>query len=377
MRIEDFQIFRYSLPISPPLHIKHHYMRRRVGFIIRIENERGNHGYGEVAPLPGVHKEDLLSALQQIKKLRQAINSKKIPPRLSRLEGAFGDWLSELRLFPSVQLGIEMAVLNLEAHTYEDSLFPSSYSSGAESLKLNGLLKGNLTDRKGITPKALKQVEKLLKDGYDTVKVKVGRKSIDDDIKIVNGIIELAGERLRLRLDSNRAWTLKQAVEFGKAIPTRQIEYIEEPVRIPKASGQVGKRLNDFYQQTGIPIALDESLSEMPIDGFKPFEGLVAFVIKPGVVGGLEKTKAWVETARMHQLNPVLSCPFLSGLGVATIANLASQLKLNHLAMGLDTYKWFKTDLLEKPLKVKNGEMHVATEYRKSYRIREELLQRV
>lgn len=369
MKIAGFEIFRYALPLLIPIHIKHHYIKKRRGYIIRITNESGHFGYGEVAPLPGLHKEDMLSSLHQIRKIRQATIDRKLPSNLSRFEGEFENWLSGFELYPSVRFGVEMAVLNLEVAAYQNSLFPSFYSAGKGAIKLNGLV-GSDKNRSGIIPKILDQVNQLLQEGYSTIKVKVGYKSIAQDIEIVNRIIEFAGPDVNIRLDSNRAWTLHQAVAFGREVSAERIEYIEEPLKN-------GDELQEFFQKTQMFVALDESLREIPISHFKPFEGLKALVIKPGVIGGFEKSNAWAAKAQEYHLHSILSCAFLSGVGLAAIANFASHLKLNHLAMGLDTFKWFRKDLPSAPFRVQNGAIQVEREYPNSFKIRTRLLQRV
>lgn len=370
MKISEFEIFRYALPLLVPIKIKHHFIKKRFGYIIRITNEDGYFGYGEVAPLPGVHKEDMLSSVNQLKKLRHKIIGNKIPANLSRFEGAFENWFSDFALLPSVRFGAEMAILNLEAATYENSLFSLFYSISKGSIKLNSLIAGDPRGGKETPSSVLNQMSQILQEGYSTIKVKVGSKSISEDIELVNRIIEFAEAGIKLRLDSNRAWRLNQAIEFGKEIPAGQIEYIEEPL---KSTGE----LQEFFQKTGIPVALDESLTEIAIHHFKPFEGLEALIIKPSVVGGFEKTNAWVSTAQEYNLDPILSCAFLSGVGLAAIANFASNLKLNHLAMGLDTFKWFRKDLPAEPVQVANGTIQVEREYEKSLKIRTELLQKI
>jgi len=370
LKIHEFEIFRYALPLKIPIRIKHHYIKKRLGYIIRITNESGHFGYGEVAPLPGLHQEDMLSSLNQLKRLRHKIMSSKIPANLSRFGGGFENWLSSFELYPSVRFGVEMAILNLAVAAYQNSLFPPFYSVGKGIIKLNGLVGGDPRGGKETPNNILDQVNQLLKEGYSTIKSKVGRKSIAEDIESVNRIVEFAGAAIKIRLDSNRAWTLSQALEFGREIPPKQIEYIEEPLKNRN-------KLAAFSQKTGIPVALDESLSEIPINPFKSFGGLKALVIKPSVIGGFEKAHAWVTTAREYSLDPILSCAFLSGVGLASIANFASNLNLNHLAMGLDTFKWFRKDLPAEPFQVQDGSIQVEREYEKSYKIRTELLEKI
>ncbi|MFQ5584082.1 MAG: hypothetical protein ACE5GL_06570, partial [Calditrichia bacterium] len=135
--------------------------------------------------------------------------------------------------------------------------------------------------------------------------------------------------------------------------------------------------LSEFYHETGIPVALDESLIETEPDDFQPFEGVKSLVIKPGVIGGLEASKLWVYVAKEHNLTPVISCAFMSGLGLATIAAFTASILPGAVEMGLDTFNRFVQDLTIEPICAKQGELSVKETIEKSFMIRKKLLERV
>ena len=94
---------------------------------------------------------------------------------------------------------------------------------------------------------------RLIEKGYRTIKLKVGRHSLNEDIVAVKALRTTAGNGTEIRLDANRAWSLKEAVSFGKSVADCRIQYIEEPLK-------EAADLTQFFKQTGIPFALDESL---------------------------------------------------------------------------------------------------------------------
>jgi len=363
VKITKFNIYRYAIPLISPIQIKHLKLKKRIGFIIEIEDETENTAYGEVAPLPGLHKEDMLSSLQQLKKLRSEFLNKELPSNLGRLEGEFEDLLSDYNLYPSVRFGIEMALSNLKINNSKQSIIPFYDSSIDNSIRLNGLVTGSREE-------IIKKVLEYLSNGYSAIKVKVGHKNIEEDVGIINAVVPLCKNRANIRLDANRAWSLEDAVDFGTRVEPKAIEYIEEPVKN-------SMDLSEFYYETKIPVALDETLVEKPCDFLEEFDWLKAIIIKPSVIGGFEKAKKWTVNALKHDIDPIFSNAFLSGVGLASIAKLVTTLKLNHLAMGLETFKLFKIDLPVEPFTVNNGQISVNDIYKRSLSIRKDLLEKV
>ena len=100
-------------------------------------------------------------------------------------------------------------------------------------------------------------VERLLGRGYRSIKVKVGRQSLEQDISRVHTLKQHVAGRALLRLDGNRAWSTQAACRFGAAVGPEGIDYIEEPLRDPGDHTR-------FWKQTGIRVGLDETLVESP-----------------------------------------------------------------------------------------------------------------
>ena len=57
--------------------------------------------------------------------------------------------------------------------------------------------------------------------------------------------------------------------------------------------------------------------------------------------------------AKKANIMPVLSSPFNSGLGLAFIAQIAAVFSPQDVAVGLDTFRWFKQDIFD--FHVSNG----------------------
>ncbi len=354
--------YRYELPLTAPFQSGRAWLHSRHGVIVRIGDEGGYHGYGEAAPFPGLHAESVQIVLQQLHGIRPELLGQRFPQNVERLEGGFEGWLAPYALCPSLRFAVETAVLNLLANRQGCSLAGLLAPSYCKQLPINGLLVA------GNTLKS--QARELNASGYRAVKLKVGRQGVSDDIETVRAVRRLLNPDCSLRLDPNRRWDFETALTFGQAVADCDIEYIEEPLAAPE-------RMPDFFDATGIPLALDESLIEQPASDTTVFPGVQALVLKPSVLGGLEPTMFFLRLAKQAKIKTVISSVFDSGIGLAALANAAAALCPKPTPAGLDTYRWLAEDLTVTPFTASNGEVDVDEVHRQAQQIRPDLVTQV
>lgn len=85
--------------------------------------------------------------------------------------------------------------------------------------------------------------------GFKAIKMKVGL-GIKEDYQNVKRIREVIGDDIQLMVDSNHAYTLREAVALAKAIEPFDISWFEEPV-----SPEFYKQYSDLRDKTTIPIS--------------------------------------------------------------------------------------------------------------------------
>jgi len=349
-------LYAYSLPLSAPLYVRKpassekqatHF---RKGFVIRLEDPAGAFGYGEISPLPGLHRESLEHIQTQISQLHELTGLRA----LLKLEDCY----------PSLRFGLEMAQQNLQAAQQKRPLVQLLSTKAHTHLPIQKLLTAPLAQLQEVSQQALQE-------GYTCFKLKVGGRSLEEDITRVHRLRESIGPQGKIRLDANRAWPLEQAVRFGKELHKCQIEFIEEPLQNPS-------ELSSFYQQTGISIALDESLSECTqASALSIPEGTAAFVLKPALLGGYIMTNKWLNIAQERGYLAVISSCFESHLGLSYLASWAAAIPQRKTAMGLGTGGWFQENLLASPWSLKNGEWSLFEVHQKSCQIRTHRLEEV
>ncbi|ACF14440.1 Mandelate racemase/muconate lactonizing protein [Chloroherpeton thalassium ATCC 35110] len=355
MKISNLRLFRYELPFVKALRMVGREHISRLGLILCLQDDDNHDGFGEIAPLPGLHKESLAQAIIQIRYLAPKLKNAPLKAEFALLDGHLSHWLEPYRLFPSVRIGIEMATLNLLSNATGISLCHMITQSNSLSsyLPLNGLISGTQQEIKVASTE-------LLFEGYRTLKMKVGRQTIEEEADTVRMLRRLFGRDVAIRLDANRSWSFDRAIRFGETISDCNVAYIEEPLMDVS-------RATIFVRKTGVKIALDETLAE-PNAIYReiPIECIGAFVLKPGALGSVEKTVELARYASEYNIPVVLSSAFESGLSLAFYSSLAASLNATETACGLDTYKFFKHDILLSRFKAKKGIVNVPEAYQNS-----------
>ncbi|MGS0681490.1 o-succinylbenzoate synthase [Shewanella sp. 125m-7] len=232
----------------------------------------------------------------------------------------------------------------------EQSAIANQYPALAYGLSLlHGKLHGKL-DSHLITPRTVPLIYRYADEPLNAiadkvrslpktvfaVKVKVAQDSVEDEIKLIHQILAIRPD-LKLRLDANRGFSLEQAIEFAACIPFNSIEYIEEPCQNPDDN-------STFYQAVEMPWALDESLNS-PDYQFTMQPGLTALIIKPMLLGSIEKLQQLIDTAELHGVRCMLSSSLEASLGIDAIARLATIITPDEIP-GIDTLSAFSQDLL-------------------------------
>ncbi|XP_062219458.1 protein PHYLLO, chloroplastic isoform X3 [Phragmites australis] len=348
------------------------------GFILKLCVDDSIVGFGEVAPIE-IHEEDMLDVEEQLRFLFHRMKDSALDV-IPMLGGSFSNWIwtslgiPPSSIFPSVKCGLEMAILNLLVSQRKCRL--SEILAGSNPLVREGtVVEYNqnssasiqicaLVDSNGTPMEVALAVAKLVAEGFNTVKLKVGRReSPTEDAAVLHKIREIVGYQINIRVDANQKWTYEQAVEFGYRAKSLRLQYIEEPV----------SSVNDlikFCEKSGLPVALDETIDNLKGDVIPKLHqfvhpGIVALVIKPSVVGGFENAAHIAKWAQMHDKMAVISSAYESSVGLASYIQLAHYVDLQNSIVsriknkdtcgaashGLGTYQWLREDVSEQKLK--------------------------
>jgi o-succinylbenzoate synthase len=310
----------FKIPFIKPITVAGNIITERRGFYLTLKTSEGLSAQGEAAPLDGISHETIRRAKHDLSEIQSFLMELKFPSQKDEL-------LEMLKKEPylfnscgSVRFAVESAILMLASKTVNKSL--AEYL-GAElrDVETAVLLQGTHQE-------VIADFKYFSKHGARVFKLKVGDRNIALDVRKIQDIRPFLEMDSYLRLDGNMKWGLKEACVFAQLAGNQNIDFIEEPVSDIT-------QLNDFYQQTRMRIALDETLASSSI---ADQEGVSAYVLKPMVLG-LVPTLDWIEKAGLSNRKAIISSAFESPVGFKVLANLAC---LSEQIAGLGTERWFK-----------------------------------
>lgn len=304
-----------------------HTLAERRGLLLRVIGPNGSEGWGDAAPLPGFSSESPADAARWGRRLLPGLRGMALE------EGKLGDLLCALPIGdapPSIQFAVEGAVVELLANMRSEAVV-QVLGGEDETVALNALITDAASDLGA-------EANRLRERGFRAVKLKVGRRSVRGDAKRVRTLAKALGTEVALRLDANRAWTLDEAVIFARALDDVPFAYVEEPLLDPT-------RLPDLVNQTGLPIAIDETTREGQPETLSDDLPLRAVVLKPTLLGGIAASRRWARWARRRNADPVVSASYESGVGLRMLGALAAS--LSDAPAGLSTYAALETDVLQ------------------------------
>lgn len=328
----------YELKFKEPFITSKKEINNRTGFLIKISDSSFS-GMGECAPFPEFGSETIEKAGEKLKEFNIKLNLNPTGFK-ENLQNSF----KELENFPSLKHGIEQALFNLICKKTNISLNELLNVSSNSEILVNAVI--------GFLPpfESVKVCSVLLKEGFKTIKIKVGRDNFEDDVKVIKSIRDELGYDFKIRIDANGNWNLKNAILILNSLEKYNIEYVEQPVN----------SIEDFIrlkQETKIPLAADESIRTFEdAEKFINKGAADVLIIKPMMLGGLLTTLKIIELCEKNKMDVVITSSFESSLGRAFAIFAASTVK-NKIAHGLGTAKYFTKDIFPDPYPINNGKI--------------------
>ena len=272
----------YRLPLRTPLRTAHGPWAEREGILVRLEDEAGQVGFGEIAPIPWFGTETLAEADEVCRKFGDKVTAEvleQVPAHMGAVRFA----LAAARSRPAAPLAVPRVPLT--------ALLPA----GAAALAV---------------------LPARIEAGFLSFKWKVGVETPDEELGRLDELLEALPAYAKLRLDANGAWNRRQAERWLGRCADRPVEFIEQPVAPDDEA-----TLHGLAADYPVKIALDESVTQLDEARRWQAEGWPGiFVLKPALAGPLEDLAAWVVA---NQADVVLSSAIETALGRAAILRFA------------------------------------------------------
>ena len=256
--------------------------------------------------------------------------------------------LEEIREFPSIQFGLEIAFASLESE-HPFLLFPSDFTEGRQNIPINGLIW--MGDKEFMET----QINEKLHTGFDCIKMKIGAIDFETELELLSFIrSKYTPDVIELRVDANGAFSPEEAMHKLERLSALELHSIEQPIR----QGQY-EEMKRLCKTTPLPIALDEELigifdvteKQKLLQTIQP----QYIILKPSLIGGFKGTNEWIQIAESLGIGWWITSALESNIGLNAIAQYTFTLK-SKMPQGLGTGSLF-TNNFEAPLRVVNGEL--------------------
>ena len=299
----------------------------------------GYTGIGECSFIPDLSIDDRSDYLKKLNEVCGEINS-GIPIDLLNLDE-----------FPSISFALEVALADLACSTHSQNIiYPSAFTSGTIGIPINGLV------WMGSREYMENQIRDKIRQGFDTIKLKVGALDFETETDILRNIRkQFSTADITIRLDANGGFTAQNAMEKLSRFSEFFVHSIEQPIR----QGQP-EAMAALCRNSPIPIALDEELigiftpeqKEELLKNIRP----QYIILKPSLIGGFAACETWISLAEKYGTDWWITSALEGNIGLNAIAQWTFTLN-NPMPQGLGTGQIYSNNI-ESPLIISAGKLY-------------------
>ena len=326
-----------DLLLTSPLRIANENYSSAKTVFVSIKS-RGFEGIGEAAPDKEVTGEDFHSVSRFIEKAnlefkgRDAFDIEGINNSMDKISK--GD--------SSAKAGIDIALYDLVGKIMKKRAV--SLLGGRGNRRQTSMTIG--IENEGLS---VKHARLYKRQGFKVIKIKVGLDT-DEDIKRIRKIREEVGRGIKLVVDANQGYTLREAQFFLSEAEAFNLGFLEQPVKF-----------SDFYalkklrESSSIPIMADESMKS--IEDFRKLNSMDAVSminIKIMKVGGITKAIQIAKESMSKNIGIMVGCMEESRVGIAAGMHLDLSIKDIGFA-DLDAHITHRNKFVYGGLKTSNG----------------------
>jgi L-alanine-DL-glutamate epimerase-like enolase superfamily enzyme len=324
-----------QLPPIAPYQNRYNAHSHKESVLIRLETDTGLVGWGET-PVDWINK-SFSGAPQEL--LRTQV--------LGRDPFDLEAWYTENSVGVYLCSGVEMAMWDIIGHATKLPLYKLLGGAIRKKIELAACM--------GIRPydEAKAIAKQYVEMGFSTLKTKAGRRA-EEDLEMVRGIRDGAGDRLKLRIDPNMGYTPEVAFPLARDLEKYNLQYFEQPME----KGLIGEAAR-LRRHTKTPIALNESVTKL--DGVLQILKLdAADVLLPDTnqCGGILAVKKVAALAEAAGVPCVFHCCHDMGPKTAAMLHVVASSPGFPLANDC-TYYGLEDDVITPRHRIENGTMTV------------------
>ncbi len=316
MKIKSIEIGENNVLLKTPFKTALRTAEYVESVIVKLTTDTGLVGYGEAVGTSAITGETSQSIICAINKYIApsviGLDIDCLDPLMQRLHGC-------LIKNTSAKAAVDMAIYDVYAQNLQRPLYKILGGAKRE-------LKTDITISVNDADEMIRDSVKAVEEGFDILKLKVGKGKGLADAQTVREIRAAVGDDVAIRVDANQGWTPKQAVRLIAAMEDMglDIELVEQPV---KAHDIDGMRFITRSVQTA--ILADESV----FDAAQAIElirtGAADIInIKLMKTGGIYNALKVAAVAQSLGVECLMGCMLESRLAVSAAAHFAAGLSV-------------------------------------------------
>ena len=204
--------------------------------------------------------------------------------------------------------------------------------------------------------KDLIEADKKWHDGYRFFKLKLGVKSLDDDIALTTAMREKFGSSLQMCSDANMGMNIEQATRYVQAVKDTGLAYLEQPLHKKDIAGTQA-----LVKVSPIPIGLDESVTSVDDILQAAKDGVQGVSLKTLKLGGLSGVNSASHICEAFGLQMNLASKMAeTGIGAAALLHLSAVLP--NVNWGVSpTHLYLDQDVVSHQDKPMNGFFNISS----------------
>ncbi len=247
MVIQDIEVKRISVPLKKPFKTALRTVEQLESVLVKITCDNGMVGWGEASATVVITGDSIESIEAAITK---TMKPQLIGKNLLAHEQVFHTLHQSMVGNSSAKAAVDIALYDLIAQRCNLPLY-QLLGGYQKQLETDYTVSVNSPREMG------EDAAEYLKQGFNVLKIKVGKDNIDDDILRIQEIRKMVGNAVKIRLDANQGWDMKEAIRSIRKMEDMglDIELVEQPVKAHDIEG-----MRRVTQAVDTPIMADESV---------------------------------------------------------------------------------------------------------------------
>lgn len=310
MKITDIRLGILSVPLRTPFKTALRTVESVEDVIVELHTDTGAVGYGE-APPTGVITGDTTGSI--IGAVHEHIKKALVGREVDEFEDRMKDLNHCIVKNTSAKAAVDMALWDLYGQLYQIPVYKLLGGSRKQIIT-------DITVSVNSPEEMAEDAKKAVKRGYECLKIKVGSNPSLDVTRLM-AVRKAVGDQIRIRIDSNQAWSPKQAVKLLNQMQENglDIEFVEQPVKAHDFEG-----MKYVTERSYVPVLADESVFS-PEDALKIMQMGAADLINIKLMkcGGIYNALKILSAAEVYGVECMIGCMLEAKVSVNAAVHLA------------------------------------------------------